>query len=112
MKVIVENDHSFRRSGCDLHTEITISLREALLGFSRSIKHLDGHQVQLTRTNITKPGQVFQIIHEGMGFVDDEGGEHKERGTLHVKVQVQFPDSLSTDARSWAESVLPTLTTP
>eukprot|EP00438_Fugacium_kawagutii_P011556 Skav235010 [mRNA] locus=scaffold276:144395:144676:+ [translate_table: standard] len=36
---LVEAKHAtFRRAGVDLHTEITISLREALLGFERSLE--------------------------------------------------------------------------
>ena len=35
---LVETKHvAFRRAGVDLHTEVTITLREALLGFERSL---------------------------------------------------------------------------
>ena len=35
---LVEAKHAaFRRAGADLHTEVTITLREALLGFERSL---------------------------------------------------------------------------
>jgi DnaJ homolog subfamily B member 11 len=34
----------FERRGDDLYTNITISLKDALLGFTMEIKHLDGHK--------------------------------------------------------------------
>ena len=36
MKFVEAKHGVFRRAGVDLHTEITISLREALLGFERN----------------------------------------------------------------------------
>jgi DnaJ-related protein SCJ1 len=47
---------TFNRSGHDLYMKQTIDLKEALLGFSRKIKHLDGDILEVTRTKITQPG--------------------------------------------------------
>ena len=35
----------FERKGDDLYTNLTISLRDALVGFETDIVHLDGHKV-------------------------------------------------------------------
>ena len=41
-----QKKHSvFRREGNNLHVEIEISLKEALLGFSKILDHLDDHEV-------------------------------------------------------------------
>ena len=37
----------FERRGDDLYMNITISLRDALTGFSMEITHLDGHKVKI-----------------------------------------------------------------
>ena len=37
----------FERRGDDLYTNLTISLRDALVGFETEITHLDGHTVRL-----------------------------------------------------------------
>ena len=35
----------FERRGDDLYTNITVTLRDALVGFTMEITHLDGHKV-------------------------------------------------------------------
>ena len=37
----------FERRGDDLYVNLTISLRDALVGFTMDITHLDGHKVTL-----------------------------------------------------------------
>lgn len=37
----------FERRGDDLYTNITISLRDALLGFTMELTHLDGHKGEM-----------------------------------------------------------------
>lgn len=36
----------FERRGDNLYTNLTITLRDALVGFTVDIKHLDGHLVR------------------------------------------------------------------
>lgn len=54
--------------GTDLVTNLRISLLEALLGFEREIKHLDGHLVQVSvpRGVVVQPDEVLVIEGEGM----------------------------------------------
>lgn len=43
---IHEKEHDrFKRDNNNLHTSMDITLEEALLGFERSLQHLDGHEV-------------------------------------------------------------------
>lgn len=51
----------FRRERDDLHHEMHLSLREALLGFTRSVKHLDGRDVAITHKGITQPFEVRKV---------------------------------------------------
>jgi DnaJ-class molecular chaperone len=51
----------FRRTGDDLHHEMHLSLREALLGFSRTVAHLDGRQVTVQHGGITQPFEVRKV---------------------------------------------------
>ena len=40
VKLVEAKHRTFRRAGVDLHTEVTITLREALLGFERNLSQL------------------------------------------------------------------------
>lgn len=45
---------TFERRGDDLYTNITISLRDALVGFEMDITHLDGHLVIESCQQVTR----------------------------------------------------------
>ena len=51
----------FRRAGDDLHHDMHLSLRESLLGFSRTVRHLDGREVVVKHDGITQPFEVRRV---------------------------------------------------
>eukprot|EP00736_Rhodelphis_marinus_P005026 Rmarinus@m.24513 len=77
----------FERRNDDLYTNVTISLLDALAGFSLEIPHLDAHTVTLDRAKITRPGQVLKVKHEGMPKYSNPS----KRGNLYVTFDVEFP---------------------
>ncbi|RHY31340.1 hypothetical protein DYB32_003611 [Aphanomyces invadans] len=101
----------FSRDGDDLYMDMSISLREvggrssrrhgphtiapqALVGFSKTFVHLDGRTVEVSRRNdITEPSQVMTLAREGM----PRHQMASERGNLHIKFNVIFPDALTPD---------------
>eukprot|EP00300_Choanocystis_sp_HF-7_P022667 c2208_g1_i1.p2 GENE.c2208_g1_i1~~c2208_g1_i1.p2 ORF type:complete len:377 (+),score=79.92 c2208_g1_i1:30-1133(+) len=84
----------FERRGNDLHTKMTISLLDALVGFSHEILHLDGHSVTVARTAVTRPGQTIRIEGEGMPLYDSPD----TFGDLHVRFEIDMPAKV-TDAQ-------------
>jgi DnaJ family protein B protein 11 len=86
-------DARWVRNGDDLLINETISLVDALTGFSRDIHHLDGHVVTLSSDAVVKPGWKQEYPGEGM---PKTGQEHK-RGTLHVTYSVDFPDVVTPE---------------
>lgn len=102
--VIEQQRHAvFERRGDNLHTNITISLRDALVGFSTHITHLDGHEVSVQRDKVTWPGARIQKPGEGMPNYEN----NKQRGTLYITVDVDFPKgSFSEQDRETLVSVL------
>mgnify|MGYP001977361494 CR=1 FL=1 len=49
----------FARTGDDLSMTLKIPLREALLGFERTIRHLDGHSVTIANAGEVPTPQPF-----------------------------------------------------
>jgi DnaJ-class molecular chaperone len=51
----------------DLEVDLYVTLREALLGFSRTVRHPgDGHDVQVESSRPVAPGQTLLVAGEGM----------------------------------------------
>lgn len=44
----------------------TIGIEDALLGFKRKLRHLDGREVELVRHGVTQPGFVEVLEGEGV----------------------------------------------
>eukprot|EP00631_Chrysoreinhardia_giraudii_P003677 CAMPEP_0197419360 /NCGR_PEP_ID=MMETSP1170-20131217/4875_1 /TAXON_ID=54406 /ORGANISM="Sarcinochrysis sp, Strain CCMP770" /LENGTH=207 /DNA_ID=CAMNT_0042946455 /DNA_START=9 /DNA_END=630 /DNA_ORIENTATION=+ len=91
----------FTRKGNDLHMDLVITLKEALLGFSKSFDHFDGHKVVVANPKISKPGEVKRIAGEGMPVKDVPS----ERGDLYVKLQFKMPADLTADQKALVEQL-------
>ena len=61
-----------------------------MLGFQKTIRHLDGHTVEVKSSGVTQPFSWQILKEEGMPIRGT--GEY---GELHVKMIVNFPSKLS-----------------
>jgi len=85
----------FKRVGDDLRFPLEISLREAMLGFKRRIRHLDDHIVEVSSESVTRHGQVIRIGGEGMPVKDTPSAF----GDLDLVVSVNFPAQFTENER-------------
>lgn len=85
----------FTRDGDDLWMDMHISLREALVGFRKTVTHVDGRPVEVVRDDVTPPRFVMALEDEGM----PKQHRPSEKGQLHIKFSVQFPESLSEEQK-------------
>ncbi|KAI0239149.1 hypothetical protein L0F63_004581, partial [Massospora cicadina] len=85
----------FTRQGLDLHAKFTITLLESLVGFERSLTHLDGRKITLKRDEVTPAGFIQQVAGEGM----PHHNVPSEKGDLYVIYDVEFPKKLSTTTK-------------
>lgn len=93
----------FERRGDDLYTNATISLADALSGFSISLKHLDGHIVKINREKVTWPGAKVRKAGEGMPNYDN----NHIKGALYVTFDVDFPKGeISAEDKEAIRSIL------
>lgn len=95
LKVRTSPHPIFERQGDDLYTNITISLQDALVGFTMEFKHLDGHIVSVTRDKVTWPGAKLRKKGEGMPNYDN----NNLFGTLVITFDVEFPKTDFTEAQ-------------
>ena len=94
IKVILLDHPIFERKGSDLKTRIHISLKEALLGFEKTLKHLDGHVVQIDRRDkVTKPGLMERFKGEGMPVFE----QYSEVGDLMITYIVDMPERITDE---------------
>lgn len=95
----------FFRDGPQLYlTAEALTLGEALLGFRREFKHLDGKPLILERTQVTQPLFVQVVKGSGMPIFNDP----TSRGDLLVTYPVALPPSLSKKQYKAFEELLKT----
>ncbi|KAH7925478.1 DnaJ-domain-containing protein [Leucogyrophana mollusca] len=107
-KLKASHHDSFERSGSDLLATVTITLSEALLGFSRIlITHLDGRGVRVSSPSgkVIKPGQTIRLRGEGMPTYKNPD----QKGDLFVVLDVEMPSAswLSTVDQNALAQILP-----
>ena len=81
---------TYKREGRNLQTSIRITLKEALLGWEKTLHHLDARTfvVASKRAHTTQPGEVLVVSNQGMPVRTGRAGQH---GDLLVTVNVDFP---------------------
>ena len=91
----------FTRDGDDLWMDMSITLRESLIGFTKTFTHLDGRTVTVSRSKVTKPRQVITM--KGQGMPHHEAASDK--GKLKIKFQVIFPEELTSKQKEGFSSL-------
>lgn len=104
--VIQEERHAlFKRNGSDLMIEMEINLNEALCGFTKTVKQLDGRMLKIE----VPPGTVTR--HDSYKAIRGEGmplrGNPFNKGCLFVHFTIRFPKSLPKELVSKLAGVLP-----
>ena len=88
--VKIDNDSMFKRVGLDLVLEKSITLKDALCGFSFEITYINGKSYTLNNNSGNIIPHGFQKIIPNMGLERDQ---HK--GNMVIEFNVQFPEKLS-----------------
>ncbi|KAJ5165331.1 uncharacterized protein N7500_007161 [Penicillium coprophilum] len=102
--IVKEIDHpTFKRSGDNLITTVDLSLKEALTGWDRIVRTIDGKSIRVSKPGPTQPGREER--YPGLGMVSSKNP--KERGDLVVRANVTFPTSLSASQKDILRDVLP-----
>ncbi len=101
--VLKQKDHHlFTRRGNDLHMTMEISLKEALTGFTRTVRQMDGRDIEVSETGVTGPYSTKTVKGEGMPV----HGVPSETGNLKVQMKVKFPRSLTEEQIATINQIL------
>lgn len=98
----------FERSPTDSNNLIyhkTISLNEALCGFSFKLETLDSRVLTLHVEDVIAPQQSFKVSGEGMP-IRKNGSDTNEKGDLYIIFLVEFPKILPADTKLKLKNLL------
>jgi DnaJ-class molecular chaperone len=100
--VIKAQKHAyFTRDGDNLRFTMSITLHEALVGFEKTIKQLDGRDVVVKKDSVTACEDVFVVPGEGMPRKGGRGA-----GNLIISFKIEFPRVLSSNQKSFISQAL------
>lgn len=101
--VIEEKPHpQFTREGDDIRHNVEIDLKEALTGWSRTVKTIDGKQLNVSSAGPTQPTYTDRF--PGLGMPKSKSPS--DRGDFVVGVKISFPKSLTTDQKAQLKQIL------
>lgn len=102
VEVAVAEDPRFERLDADLIHRPGLGIAEATLGTRIEVPSINGESVDLEIPPGTQPGASFTFRGKGMPVLG-----RRQRGDLHVVVEVAIPESLSDEEeallRRWAD---------
>ncbi|XP_043110290.1 dnaJ homolog subfamily B member 4 [Puntigrus tetrazona] len=102
--VIKDKPHAhFRREGSDIVYPVRVSLRQSLCGCSVTVSTIDGKTCNMKITDVIKPGMRKVIAGQGLPFPKNP----EQRGDLIVEFDVNFPESLPSNAKDVLKRHLP-----
>jgi len=105
LELRLQENQQFQLQGNHLHLGVSISLKEALVGFTKRFTQLDGREIVIRTNNITKPGAVIQVAGEGM----PHRGDATQFGDLYVQFSFLMPkdSELTGSTREWLSANFP-----
>lgn len=99
--VKIEPNATYKRKGLDILVNHTISLKDALCGFTTEFKHINGKVYTLNnnKANIVQPGHT-KII-PNMGFTREN-----HTGSLMLTFTIEFPSQLTPEQIKTIQEIL------
>ena len=97
----IKNNTEFTRNGLDLTFHKTISLKEALCGFSFDLKYIDGRTFKINNGNGNVISANYKKMIPSMGMKRED-----HTGNLIINFNVTFPERLTEEQVKIIEDVL------
>mmetsp|Transcript_31984 Transcript_31984/g.36957 ORF Transcript_31984/g.36957 Transcript_31984/m.36957 type:complete len:369 (-) Transcript_31984:35-1141(-) len=91
----------FTRDGDRLYKTMEIPLVDALVGFKRTLEHLDGHKFTIQVDKVTECDHVMRVPGKGMPRRSGRGF-----GDLYLTFEIDFPEELSAEQKAGINKIL------
>jgi DnaJ family protein A protein 2 len=96
----IENNTMFKRSGLDLIYEKSITIKEALCGFSFELKYVTGKVYTINNASGNIISHGYKKVIPNMGFSRDQ-----HIGNLVIIFTVKFPDKLTPEVMEQLKAI-------
>jgi DnaJ family protein B protein 4 len=101
--IVEQKPHDvFQRDGDDIVYNLEITLKEALTGWERQVKTIEGKQIRVAKGGPTAPGSTERFPSQGMPISKKPG----QRGDFVVKFSVKFPTTLTATQKEQLKQIL------
>lgn len=100
LKFTILPHETFTLKGKDLYYNTTISLKEALCGFTITLNHINGQTLRLNNQNVIHPGFERDITSYGMVR------EGEDTGKMVIVFDVKFPMQLTVEQKEQIEKII------
>lgn len=90
--ILINNNTNFKRNGLDLTLDKTITLKEALCGFSFELNYINGKSYCLNNNKGSIVPPEYKKVYKEMGL---KRGDHK--GNMIINFHIDFPTFLTTE---------------
>ena len=98
--LLIREDNNFKIINKKLHYVINLSLKEALLGFTYTLNHLNGKEYTLKNKNKIL-NNYSNIVLNKLGFINDDNVDE-----LIINFNIIFPEKLTEEQKESLENLL------
>lgn len=96
-------DNKFKREGNNLHHEMWISISEAVLGTTKSVKAPLG-EIKFPIEAGCDSGKIYTFANKGVPNISQDGRSYGN-GSLYIKVNVTIPKKVTTETKALFEQL-------
>jgi DnaJ-class molecular chaperone len=101
INILIQNNTAFKRCGLDLILDKTITLKEALCGFSFELNYINGKSYTMNNNKGSIIPPDYKKVYPEMGL---KRGEHK--GNMIINFHIDFPSVLTIEQIDKLSSIL------
>ena len=101
-EIRIATHSDFRREDNNLVGRLNLTFKEAILGFKKKVKVLNGSELEVSQLEPSQHGSFIDIPDQGFPFRDGSG----QRGVLRLVVEWRLPEEIDQRQKNILEEIL------